>query len=178
MATIEGTLDASGLRFGIVVSKFNEFVTERLLAGALEVLHKAGAESETIEIAKVPGAFEIPLIARGMARSRRFDAVICLGAVIRGETPHFEYISAEASRGIAQASWESDLPVIFGVLTTDTVEQALERAGALDRNRGAEAARTAIEMATLMKKMQPRRHKMSSRKLTRRSTLNRSKRKR
>jgi 6,7-dimethyl-8-ribityllumazine synthase len=102
----------------------------------------------------VPGAFEIPLVARRLASSRRFDAVICLGAVIRGETPHFEYISTEASRGIARAAWESDIPVIFGVLTTDTVEQALDRAGAAERNRGAEAARTAIEMATLMKKLQ------------------------
>jgi 6,7-dimethyl-8-ribityllumazine synthase len=151
MMTHEGHLDARGLRFGIVVSKFNELVTGRLLAAALEVLAKAGAEESAIEVARVPGAFEIPLVARRMARSGRFDAIICLGAVIRGETPHFEYISREASRGIARTAWDSDLPVIFGVLTTDNVAQALERAGASERNRGAEAARTAIEMANLLK---------------------------
>ena len=151
MKTREGQLEASGLHFAIVVSKYNEFVTSRLLAGALDVLTKAGADEKAIEIARVPGAFEIPLVARRMARSGRFDAVICLGAVIRGETPHFEYISTEASRGIAQAAWEADLPVVFGVLTTENVEQALERAGAPERNKGAEAARTAIEMATLLR---------------------------
>lgn len=151
MITLEGQIEAAGFRFAIVVSKFNEFVTSRLLAGALDVLTKAGASQEAIEVARVPGAFEIPLVARRMARSGRFDAVICLGAVIRGETPHFEYISAEASRGIAQAAWEADLPVVFGVLTTENVEQALERAGAPERNKGAEAARTAIEMATLLR---------------------------
>ena len=156
MKTFEGQLDAGGLRFGIVVGKYNEFVTTRLLAGAVDVLTKAGAGDQAIEVVRVPGAFEIPLVARRMAQSGRFDAVLCLGAVIRGETSHFEYISAEASRGIAQAAWESNLPVIFGVLTTDTVEQALERAGAPERNKGAEAARTAIEMANLMKRLQAR----------------------
>ena len=151
MKTREGQFEASGLRFAIVVSKYNEFVTSRLLAGALDVLTKAGADEKAVEIARVPGAFEIPLVARRLARSGRFDAVICLGAVIRGETPHFEYISTEASRGIAQAAWEADLPVVFGVLTTENVEQALERAGAPERNKGAEAARTAIEMATLLR---------------------------
>lgn len=153
MTPLEGQLHAKDLRFGLVVSKFNEFVTSRLLAGALETLGEAGAGESAIQVVKVPGAFEIPLVARRMARSGRFDAVICLGAVIRGETPHFEYISAEASRGIARAAWESDIPVIFGVLTTETVEQALERAGTEERNRGAEAARTAIEMANLLKQM-------------------------
>lgn len=153
MRTLEGQLDASGRRFGIVVSTYNEFVTSRLLAGAVEALTKAGASDQAIEIVRVPGAFEIPLVARRMARSGRFDAVICLGAVIRGQTPHFQYISAEASRGIARAAWESDVPVIFGVLTTETVEQALERAGAPESNRGAEAARTAIEMANLMRQL-------------------------
>jgi 6,7-dimethyl-8-ribityllumazine synthase len=168
MNVSEGHLDAAGLRFGLVVSKFNEFVTGRLLAGAVEVLNNAGAGDEAIEVVKVPGAFEIPLVARRLADSRRFDAVICLGAVIRGETPHFEYISAEASRGIAQAAWESDVPVIFGVLTTETVEQALDRAGAVERNRGAEAARTAIEMASLMKKLQVPRSKLTrSKRITR-----------
>lgn len=150
MNSIEGTQEAAGLRFGIVVAKYNEFVTSRLLAGAMEVLNKAGAGEEAIEIVRVPGAFEIPLVARRLAQSGRVQSVICLGAVIRGETPHFEYISAEASRGIAQAAWDADVPVIFGVLTTDTAEQALERAGSPERNRGAEAARTAIEMASLL----------------------------
>jgi len=174
MKTLEGQLDARAFRFGIVVSKYNEFVTSRLLAGAVEVLTKAGASDEAIELTRVPGAFEIPLVARRMARSGRFDAVICLGAVIRGETSHFEYISAEASRGIAQAAWESDLPVIFGVLTTETVEQALERAGAPERNKGAEAARTAIEMANLMKQLQGTIDQSTSRRIGR----NRTKRKR
>jgi 6,7-dimethyl-8-ribityllumazine synthase len=151
MIMLEGNQDARRLRIGIVVSRFNEFVTERLLVGALEVLQKAGVREDFIEVAKVPGAFEIPLVARRLARAGRFDAVICLGAVIRGETPHFEYISREASRGVARAAWESDIPVIFGVLTTDNANQALDRAGAIERNKGAEAARTAIEMATLMK---------------------------
>ena len=153
METIEGALDAAALRFGIVVSKYNEFVTGRLLAGAVDVLSRAGAAEDDIEVVRVPGAFEIPLVARRLARSGRFHAVICLGAVIRGETPHFQYISAETSRGIAQAAWDSDCPVIFGVLTTETVQQAIDRGGAPERNRGAEAARTAIEMATLMKRL-------------------------
>jgi 6,7-dimethyl-8-ribityllumazine synthase len=153
MKPLEGQLDAKDLRFGLVVSKFNEFVTSRLLTGALETLGKAGAAEPAIQVVMVPGAFEIPLVARRMARSGRFDAVICLGAVIRGETPHFEYISAEASRGIAQAAWESDIPVVFGVLTTENVEQALERSGSAERNRGVDAARTAIEMANLLKQM-------------------------
>jgi 6,7-dimethyl-8-ribityllumazine synthase len=158
MKTHQGHLDARALRFAVVVSKYNEFVTDRLLAGALEVLNKAGADDRAIDVARVPGAFEIPLVARRLARSGRFDAVICLGAVIRGETPHFEYISAEASRGIAQAAWDSDIPVIFGVLTTETVEQAMDRAGTTERNRGSEAARTAVEMANLMNSLtHPRR---------------------
>ena len=154
MKEFAGKQDAAGIRISLVVSRYNEFVTSRLLAGAVEVLTKAGIGEEGIEVAWVPGAFEIPLVARRLARSGRFDAVICLGAVIRGETPHFEYISREASRGIAQASLDSDLPVIFGVLTTDTVEQAMERAGAPERNRGEEAAHTAIERASLMKTIQ------------------------
>jgi 6,7-dimethyl-8-ribityllumazine synthase len=156
MRNIEGAQDARGLRFGIVVSRYNEFVTSGLLGGAVQVLTKAGADPEGIEVVHVPGAFEIPLVARRLARSGRFHAILCLGAVVRGETPHFEYISAEASRGIAQAAWESEVPVIFGVLTTDNVDQALERAGAPERNRGAEAARTAIEMATLLSALEGR----------------------
>lgn len=154
MKIVEGTLDAAGYRFGIVVSKYNEFVTSRLLAAAVEALSKAGASDEALVVVRVPGAFEIPPVARLLARSGRFDAVICLGAVIRGDTPHFEYVSAEASRGIARAAWDSDVPVIFGVVTTNTAEQALERAGAPERNRGAEAARTAIEMVNLLAQLQ------------------------
>jgi 6,7-dimethyl-8-ribityllumazine synthase len=146
-----GTHDATGLRFGIVVSKFNNLVTSRLLAAAVETLKKAGAVDEAIEVVRVPGAFEIPLAARALARTDRFDAVLCLGAVIRGETPHFDYISAEASRGIAQLALECDLPVVFGELTTNTVAQAIERADPSKYNRGAEAARTAIEMVTLLR---------------------------
>jgi 6,7-dimethyl-8-ribityllumazine synthase len=153
MKAIKGTSDASGLRFGIVVSRFNKFVTSRLLSSAMETLTKAGAGEEEIEVVRVPGAFEIPLVARTMARSGRFDAVMCLGAVIRGDTPHFEYISAEASRGIAQAALDSDVPVVFGVLTTETVAQAIERADPQKYNRGAEAAKTAIEMANVMKQL-------------------------
>lgn len=120
----------------------------------LETLKKQGVEEERIETVRVPGAFEIPLVARQLARSKKYDAVICLGAVIRGETPHFDFISAEMSRGIAQASSETGIPIVFGVLTTDTAEQALERSGEPEKNRGADAARTAIEMATLMKDLQ------------------------
>ena len=166
MKEFAGKQDAAGIRISLVVSRYNEFVTSRLLAGAVEVLTKAGIGEEGIEVAWVPGAFEIPLVARRLARSGRFDAVICLGAVIRGETPHFEYISREASRGIAQVSLDSDLPVIFGVLTTDTVEQAMERAGAPERNRGAEAAHTAIEMASLLRKLQETRGKLTGSKRT------------
>lgn len=169
MKIIEGTLDAAGYRFGIVVSKYNEFVTSRLLAAAVEALTKAGASDQAIVVVRVPGAFEIPPVARCLARFGRFDAVICLGAVIRGDTPHFEYVSAEASRGIARAAWDSDVPVIFGVVTTNTAEQALERAGVPERNRGAEAARTAIEMVNVMKQLQATRHKLTSRKLTKRT---------
>jgi len=153
MKIMEGHLNAQGCRFGIVVSKFNDMVTGKLLSGAVNVLTAQGAREEDIEVVRVPGAFEIPLLAHQLARSRKFDAIVCLGAVIRGETPHFDYICTEASRGIARASWDSGIPIIFGVLTTDTVEQALERAGGPERNRGAEAARSAIEMATLLKTM-------------------------
>ncbi|MFQ5992079.1 MAG: 6,7-dimethyl-8-ribityllumazine synthase [Nitrospiraceae bacterium] len=169
MTTHQGQLDARGHRFAIVVSRYNEFVTSRLLAGAVEVLTKAGADEREIEISWVPGAFEIPLVARRLAQSDRFNAVICLGAVIRGDTPHYQYISAETSRGVAQAAWEADLPVIFGVLTTDTVEQAMERAGAPERNRGAEAARTAIEMADLMSQLAGRKTRKGKRVMKKRA---------
>jgi len=151
MATMEGNLNAKGCRFGIIVSKYNEFVTSRLLAGAMDVLVEAGADKDSIDVAYVPGAYEIPLVAREFGKSGRYDAVICLGAIIRGETPHFEFISAETSRGIQQAALESSVPVIFGVLTTDTGKQALERSGEPERNRGSEAARTAVQMADLMR---------------------------
>lgn len=153
MKIIEGAPHAARSRFGIVVSMYNEFVTSRLLAAAVEVLLKAGAGEEAIVTVRVPGAFELPLAARRLAQSGRVDAVICLGAVIRGETPHFEYVSAEASRGIARAAWESDIPVAFGLITANTAEQALERAGAPERNRGAEAARTAIAMVNVLRQL-------------------------
>lgn len=139
------------MRFGIVVAKFNRFVTSKLLSSCVQTLTKAGARDEDIEVVRVPGAFEIPLVARTLAKSGRFDSVICLGAVIRGDTPHFDYISSEASRGIGQAALDSDVPVIFGVLTTDTVAQAIERAEPNKFNRGGEAAKSAIEMATVTK---------------------------
>jgi 6,7-dimethyl-8-ribityllumazine synthase len=153
MATLEGKLDGKGCRFGIIVSKYNEFVTSRLLAGAMDVLVEAGANKDAVDVVYVPGAYEIPLVARELGKSGRYDAVICLGAIIRGETPHFEFISTETSRGISRAAMEASVPVIFGVLTTDTGKQALERSGEPERNRGSEAARTAVQMADLMQQL-------------------------
>lgn len=150
---IEGAGAAAGLRFAIIRSRFNEDVTKRLLEGALDALRGSGARDEAIDVVVVPGAFEIPLVAAELARSRRYHALICLGAVIRGETPHFDYISAEVSRGIARASYDYGLPVIFGVLTANTEEQANARSGMGKTNRGYEAAVTAIEMANLMKRL-------------------------
>ena len=147
----KGSHDATGLRFGIVVAKFNKFVTSKLLNSCVEGLTKHGVKADDIEVVRVPGAFEIPLVARTMARAKRFDAVICLGAVIRGDTPHFDYISAETSRGIGQAALDADVPIIFGVLTTHTVAQAIERSEPTKYNRGGEAAKSAIEMATVMR---------------------------
>jgi len=149
----KGSHNATGRRFGVVVSKFNKFVTSKLLSSCAETLTKHGAKAEDIEVMRVPGAFDIPLVARTMAKSKRFDAVICLGAVIRGDTPHFEYISAESSRGIGQAAMESEVPIIFGVLTTDTVGQAIERADPAKYNRGGEAAKSAIEMASVISQL-------------------------
>jgi 6,7-dimethyl-8-ribityllumazine synthase len=146
----EGKLLAEGLRFGIVVSRFNELITRRLLSGALDALERHGANEDDIEIAWVPGAFELPAIALRMAESGRYNAVICLGAIIRGDTPHFEYVAAEAAKGIAAAGMKTGLPVIYGVLTADTIEQAIERAGTKGGNRGVDAARAAIEMASLV----------------------------
>ena len=145
----EAKLIAKGKKFALVVSRFNDFITEKLLSGALDALVRSGAADEDLEVVKVPGAFEIPLVAKKMANTDRFDAVICLGAVIRGSTPHFDYVSAEVSKGIATAGMESGIPIIFGVLTTDTIEQAIERAGTKAGNKGWSAAIDAVEMANL-----------------------------
>ena len=154
MNVFEGKLDGKDCSIGIVVSKFNEIVTSRLLAGAEETLQQLGTAAEQIHLVRVPGAFELPIAAKALATSQQVDAVICLGAVIRGETAHFEYISEHASRGIGNVSLETGIPVIFGVLTTNTVEQAMERSGTSERNKGADAARTAIEMISLLKQLQ------------------------
>lgn len=149
--TFEGHLLGQGLKFGIVVGRFNEFITNKLLSGALDALKRHGVEEQDIEIAWVPGAFEIPLIAQRMAKLDRYDGVICLGAIIRGATPHFDYVAAEVSKGVAKVSLDASLPVIFGVLTVDSIEQAIERAGTKAGNKGWEAANSAIEMANLLK---------------------------
>jgi 6,7-dimethyl-8-ribityllumazine synthase len=145
----EAKLIAEGKKFALVVGRFNDFITDRLLSGALDALIRSGASDGDIEVVKVPGAFEIPLVAQKMANTNRFDAVICLGAVIRGSTPHFDYVSAEVSKGVAMVSLESEIPVIFGVITTDTIEQAIERAGTKAGNKGWSAATAAVEMANL-----------------------------
>ena len=149
----EGTLLGKGLRFGMVVSRFNEFLTKRLIEGAEDALLRHGVSPGDIDVAWAPGSFEIPLIAKKLVDSGKYDAVICLGAVVRGGTPHFEYIAAEVSKGIARLSLESGLPVTYGVLTTDTLEQAIERAGAKEGNEGFKAAVNAIEMANLIKSL-------------------------
>ena len=151
MNTIEGKLDAKGLKFGIVIARFNEFISGKLLAGCLDGLKRHGADEKHIDVAWSPGSFEIPLLAKKMAVSGKYDAVICLGAVIRGATPHFDYVAAEVSKGVAHVGLESGMPVIFGVLTTDNLEQAIERAGTKGGNKGFDAALAAIEMANLMK---------------------------
>jgi 6,7-dimethyl-8-ribityllumazine synthase len=150
---IQGDLSGKGLKIGIVAARFNDFITSRLVDGALDGLQRHGVAEADIEIVRVPGAYEIPLAARMIAQSRKFDAIICLGAVIRGATPHFEYVSAEVSKGVASVSLETGLPVIFGVLTTDTIEQAIERAGTKSGNKGWDAAISAIEMANVMKQL-------------------------
>lgn len=149
--TFEGRLTGEGLRFGIVVSRWNEFITSKLLAGAMDALVRHGVAEDDVDVAWVPGSFEMPLTAKRMAGTGRYDAVICLGAVIRGATPHFDYIAGEAAKGIAQAGMAADLPILFGVITTDTIEQAIERAGTKAGNKGAEAAVAAIEMANLFR---------------------------
>jgi 6,7-dimethyl-8-ribityllumazine synthase len=148
---VEGALQATGMRFGIVVSRFNDFINRRLLDGALDALARHGAEEGMITVARVPGSFEIPLMAKKLAASGKYDAIICLGAVIRGATPHFEYVSAEVTKGIAQVALDSGLPVSFGILTTDTIEQAIERAGTKSGNKGWDAALAAIEMVNVLK---------------------------
>jgi 6,7-dimethyl-8-ribityllumazine synthase len=153
MRTFEGKLLAQDLRFGIIVSRFNDFICDRLLGGALDALARNGADEKNIEVFKVPGAFEIPLLAKKVATSGRCDAVICLGAVIRGATPHFDYVANEVSKGIASVSLETGIPIAFGVLTTDTLEQAIERAGSKAGNKGWDAALAAIEMANLIKQV-------------------------
>lgn len=149
----QGSLIGTGLKIGIVVSRFNEFITSKLLGGAMDTLERHGVSNEDIEVAWVPGAFEIPMTASKMAESGKYDAIVCLGAVIRGATPHFDYVAAEASKGIANVGLKTGLPVIFGVITTDTIEQAIERAGTRVGNRGSEAAEAAIETANLYKSM-------------------------
>ncbi|MDN5361048.1 MAG: 6,7-dimethyl-8-ribityllumazine synthase [Moorella sp. (in: firmicutes)] len=149
---LEGQLQARGLKFGIVISRFNEFITSRLLEGALDALNRHGADPAAIDIAWVPGAFEIPLAAQKMT-ARGYDAIICLGAVIRGATPHFEYVAAEVTKGIAQVSLSTGIPVIYGLITTDNIEQAIERAGTKAGNKGFDAAMTAMEMVNLFKGM-------------------------
>jgi 6,7-dimethyl-8-ribityllumazine synthase len=153
MKIFEGELQAKGLKFGIVVSRFNEFITSKLLDGAVDALVRHGAREDDIDLAKVPGSFEIPLIAKKMALKGTYNAIICLGTVIRGATPHFEYIAAEVSKGIASASMETGVPIAFGIITSDTIEQAVERAGTKSGNKGWDAAVTAIEMAQLQKKL-------------------------
>jgi len=150
---LQGELTATGLRFAVVVSRFNSFITERLLQGALDALRRAGVQGDSIVVVRVPGAFEIPVAAKHLAQTGLYDAIVGLGTIIRGETPHFEYISAEASKGIAAAAFESGVPVSFGILTVENLEQAVDRAGLKSGNKGLEAALTAVEMANLIKKI-------------------------
>ena len=153
MKIIEGELQAKGLKFGIVMSRFNDFITSRLLDGASDALLRHGAKEDDITVIKVPGSFEIPLVAKKMASKGSYNAIICLGTIIRGATSHFEYIAAEVSKGIATVSFETGIPVTLGVITTDTIEQAIERSGTKSGNKGWDAALSAIEMAQLLKKL-------------------------
>jgi len=153
MRSFEGNLDGTGLRFGIVLSRFNSFVTTKLLDGAMDALVRHGVSSDDVGVAWVPGAFEVPLVARKMAEGGQYDAVVCLGAVIRGDTPHFDYVAGESAKGIARVSLETGVPVVYGIVTTETLEQAIERAGTRMGNKGAEAAMTAIEMVRLLRSM-------------------------
>lgn len=151
---LEGDLNAGNLRIALVASRFNEDVVERLVAGAVEALAAQGADREALELVRVPGAFDLPAVVRRIALSRRFDAIVALGAVIRGDTPHFDYVAGECAAGLARIASETGVPVAFGVLTTDTEEQALDRAGGVEGNRGADAARAAIELANLMRMLE------------------------
>jgi len=153
LRTFEGKLDAKGLRFAIVVSRFNSFITERLISGALDALHRSGASDDNVEMIRVPGSWEMPVAVSTLLEQKRHDAIICLGAVIRGETPHFDYVAGEAAKGLAQTSLATGVPVAFGVLTTNTLDQAIDRAGAKGGNKGFEAAMTAIEMANLLREL-------------------------
>lgn len=150
---IEGHISGKGLKFGIVVARFNEFITSKLLGGALDTLHRHEAEDENVDVAWVPGAFEIPMVAKKMAESGKYDAVICLGTVIRGSTSHYDYVCNEVSKGVAQVGLSTGVPTIFGVLTTENIEQAIERAGTKAGNKGADGAMAAMEMANLLKKV-------------------------
>jgi 6,7-dimethyl-8-ribityllumazine synthase len=149
----EGNLDASGLKFAVLCARFNDFITERLLAGALDALKRSGANTDDIEIVKVPGSWELPLAAKTLAGRKRHDAIVALGAVIRGETPHFDHVAAQAARGLAAVELETGIPIAFGVLTTNTIEQAIDRAGGKSGNKGFDAALTAIEMADLVRRL-------------------------
>ena len=149
--TFEGKLLAQGLRFGVVASRFNELIVQRLLSGAMDALERHGAEKDAVEVAWVPGGFELPLAAKKMAESGKYDAIICLGAIIRGATPHFDYVASETAKGIAQVMLATGMPVAYGVITADSIEQAVERAGTKAGNRGADAAMSAIEMANLLR---------------------------
>jgi 6,7-dimethyl-8-ribityllumazine synthase len=153
MKTFEGELQAKGLKFAIIVSRFNDFITGKLLDGAVDALVRHGASEQSIDIIKVPGAYEIPLAAKKVSDKKKHDAVICLGTIIRGATPHFDFVASEAAKGIATASMDSGVPIAFGVLTTDTIEQAIERAGTKSGNKGWDCALVAIEMAQLFKKL-------------------------
>ena len=150
---LEGNFDAKGLKFGIVCARFNEFITSKLLGGAYDAIKRHGGDEADVDVAWVPGSFEIPLVAKKMAEGGKYDAVICLGAVIRGATGHYDMVANEMTKGIATASMQTGIPVIFGVLTTDTIEQAIERAGTKSGNKGFDCANTAIEMANLLKKL-------------------------
>jgi 6,7-dimethyl-8-ribityllumazine synthase len=153
MKVVEGKLNAKGLKFGIVVGRFNEFISSKLLGGAIDALKRHEAGEDNIDMVWAPGSYEIPLLAKKMAKSGKYDAVICLGAVIRGATPHFDFVANEVAKGVAMVGLETEVPVIFGVLTTDSIEQAIERAGTKSGNKGFDAGMAAIEMANLMKNL-------------------------
>jgi 6,7-dimethyl-8-ribityllumazine synthase len=152
MNGLEGQLNAEGLKFGVVVGRFNEFISGKLLEGTVDCLKRHSTEENNIDVAWVPGSFEIPLMAKKLAATKKYDAVICLGAVIRGSTPHFDYVSSEVAKGISRVSLDTDVPVSFGVITTDNLEQAIERAGTKSGNKGWDAAMTAIEMASMIRR--------------------------